>query len=67
MLDDYGHYMTYGEAVNADEMRASAFCPKASSRAASSSATCRRTSHSPTTTSSCRPAGSWIDCAPNRK
>ena len=43
MLDEYGMYMTYGEAVNSDEMRAQAICPKASSRAACCAATSRRT------------------------
>jgi predicted homoserine dehydrogenase-like protein len=27
-LDDYGHYMTYGEAVNADDMRAGRYLPE---------------------------------------
>ncbi len=27
-LDDYGNYMTYGEAVNADEMRAGRYLPE---------------------------------------
>ena len=27
-LDDYGHYMTYGEAVNADEMRRERYLPE---------------------------------------
>src|SRR3954469_1851819 len=27
-LDDYGHYMTYGEAVNSDEMRAGRYLPE---------------------------------------
>ena len=27
-LDDYGMFMTYGEAANADEMRAGATCPE---------------------------------------
>ena len=43
-LDDYGEYMTYGEAVarRRDE-RAVATCPRGSSRAVSSAATSRRT------------------------
>ena len=44
MLDDYGMYMTYGEAVNAEEMSAAAAtCRKGLSRAAASSATSART------------------------
>ena len=35
MLDDYGMYMTYGEAVNADEMCSKRICRKAWSKAAS--------------------------------
>ena len=27
-LDEYGHYMTYGEAVNSDEMRAARYLPE---------------------------------------
>jgi predicted homoserine dehydrogenase-like protein len=27
-LDDYGNYMTYGEAVNSDEMRAGRYLPE---------------------------------------
>ena len=43
-LDEYGMFMTYGEAVNADEMSARrATCPRASSRAAGCAATSRRT------------------------
>ena len=34
VLDDYGMYMTYGEAVNADEMLQAATCPRAWSKAA---------------------------------
>ena len=34
-LDDYGIYMTYGEAVNADEMAQDAICLKVSSKGAS--------------------------------
>ena len=39
VLDEYGMYMTYGEAVNVEEMSAGATCPKGSSRAAGSAAT----------------------------
>ena len=28
MLDDYGMYMTYGEAVNSDEMRRERYLPE---------------------------------------
>ena len=34
ILDEYGMYMTYGEAVNADEMSAGGTCPKGWWRAA---------------------------------
>jgi predicted homoserine dehydrogenase-like protein len=34
VLDDYGMYMTYGEAVNATEMSDGRYCPRVSSRAA---------------------------------
>ncbi len=39
MLDEYGHYMTYGEAVNSARCGANGTCPRGWSRAASSSAT----------------------------
>ena len=57
VLDDYGMYMTYGEAVNADEMCARRYLPEGlveGCRAAR--ATSPRTRCSPTTTSSCRRA-----------
>ena len=61
VLDEYGMYMTYGEAVNVDgDERAAGTCPRVWSRAAGCGATSPRTRCSPTTTSSC-PTGRLAD------
>ena len=59
MLDDYGMYMTYGEAVNVDEMSARPL-PARRARGGLQADARRspRTRSSPTTTSSSRPAAS---------
>ena len=45
MLDDYGMYMTYGEAVNADEMCASRYLPEGLVEGCRSSATSQGRGH----------------------
>ena len=64
-LDEYGMFMTYGEAVNAEEMSSGGTCPRASSRDAGCAETSPRTRCSPTTTSTCRRAGSPTGSAPS--
>ena len=56
ILDDYGMYMTYGEAVNVDEMSRGRYLPEGLVEGCGSSATSRRTPSSPIATLSCRPA-----------
>ena len=66
VLDDYGMYMTYGEAVNADEMCTQALSAgRPRGRLRADCATSPKTPSSPTTTSPCRRTGWATSCAPN--
>ena len=49
-LDDYGKYMTYGEAVNGEEMSAGRYLPEGLVEGCVLAATSRRTRSSATTT-----------------
>ena len=61
-LDEYGHYMTYGEAVNSAEMRERVYLPEGLVEGCVLRRTSRRTRSSATTTSNSRRAGWPTSC-----
>ena len=65
VLDDYGMYMTYGEATNVDEMSSGRYLPEGLVEGCRMVRTSRRTRSSPTTTW-CSPRAGWpTACAPS--
>ena len=63
VLDDYGMYMTYGEAVNVEEMSAGRYLPEGLVEGCKLTAqTCPRMPSSPMTTSCCQPVAWQIGC-----
>ena len=65
VLDDYGMYMTYGEAVNADEMCSKHYLPEGLVEDCVLLGMCRKIPSSPTKTSRCRRTAWVTSCARN--
>ena len=64
-LDEYGMYMTYGEAVDADEMCAGRYLPEGLVEGCRMLRRVSQDASSRTTTSSCQPGASQMDFGPS--